>query len=578
MSSTSPFRLTLRYTLYLASSFPIFPSLGAAQSTEQAVLRASDAATASELGDSAAISGNRAIVGAPADGHSGVTEAGSAYVYARTGVEWLQDAKLVASDASMPDQGGVLFGASVAMSSDTLLVGTPRNDHSGFVDAGAVYVFVHDGANWIEQAKLTASDAATSDGLGVSVALEGNTAIVGATRGGASGAGAVYVFQRSATTWSEQAKLIASDNQSGSNFGSCVAIDGETFVSGSAMLDHSGLSNSGAVYVFSRAAGVWTEQARLVAPDAERNDHLGASVSISGVTIVAGADGDDYAGNVNAGSARVFVGSGANWTEEATLTGSSIGTSDRFGRSVSLSGNQVGVGADRDGHTGGAEAGSAFMFRRNGTVWTEELIVRAADTAATDHFGASVSFDGQNLLVGSPWNDISCLTNSGSAYVYVFDGTGSTTPYCFCDCSAPCGNLDATAGCANSTGSGALLHSTGSTSVIADDLVLTVSNLPSNQFGILYRGGRQWSATFGDGIRCVGAAPLTICRFGVQSSGPSGTLVLGPGIVALSSTTLPECHIQAGMTWNFQGWFRDPGGPCGSAFNLSNALAVTFSL
>ena len=148
------------------------------------------------------------------------------------------------------------------------------------------------------------------------------------------------------------------------------------------------------------------------------------------------------------------------------------------------------------------------------------------------------------------------------------------TPYCFCPVG-PCLNNDPAAGCLNSTGAGALLTGTGSSSVVFDNLVLTTTSLPTNQFGIYYFGTNAINVPFGDGIRCVGG---TVARFPVQSTGPAGVMVLGPGIVNYACTNLPPVFcIVAFQTWRFQCWYRDPLGPCGNGFNFSNAIAVTFT-
>ncbi len=149
--------------------------------------------------------------------------------------------------------------------------------------------------------------------------------------------------------------------------------------------------------------------------------------------------------------------------------------------------------------------------------------------------------------------------------------------YCFCP-SGPCGNNDATAGCANSTGSGASLDAIGSSSVTIDDLMLFATSLPATQFGIFYMGGGSVQLPFGDGDRCVSAGGVGVFRFPVQSSGAGGNMSRGPGLRAYSCSTFSGSGcIAAGSTWNFQNWYRDPMGPCGTAFNLSNGIAVTFT-
>lgn len=153
------------------------------------------------------------------------------------------------------------------------------------------------------------------------------------------------------------------------------------------------------------------------------------------------------------------------------------------------------------------------------------------------------------------------------------DGYGS-----FCYCSAgPCGNSDPGAGCVNSTGMGARLAAQGSASISADDLVLSATVLPGNAFGLLFMGGGTVDpGTLGDGLLCVSPGPQSFCRFPVRNSGPTGQLVEGPGIVGYSLGLEEPCHIQAGSTWHFQAWFRDPNGPCGQGFNSTNGISVTF--
>jgi hypothetical protein len=159
----------------------------------------------------------------------------------------------------------------------------------------------------------------------------------------------------------------------------------------------------------------------------------------------------------------------------------------------------------------------------------------------------------------------------------VFQVPDFALPYCFGN-SCPCDNDDSLAGCITSRGAGALLIACGSGSVTTDDLVLTASGLPAGQNGILYMGAGQLSLPFGDGLRCVGAGGAGIFRYlPVLGSGANGEIALGPGIAARSQGFAPGGRIGPGDTWNFQAWFRDPLGACGSAFNLSNAVAVTFA-
>jgi PKD repeat protein len=160
--------------------------------------------------------------------------------------------------------------------------------------------------------------------------------------------------------------------------------------------------------------------------------------------------------------------------------------------------------------------------------------------------------------------------------ISVSDGDDPTSAYCFCDAGAPCANTDANGGCANSSGQGAVLGGSGSASVSADDLFLTAIGAPSNQNGIFFMGGGASLVPFGDGQRCVANAGQGVFRYALSNSGPTGTFSLGPVVGASHARFSPPGRIQAGQTWFFQCWFRDPMGPCGRGFNLSNGVSLSF--
>ena len=212
----------------------------------------------------------------------------------------------------------------------------------------------------------------------------------------------------------EQAKLTASDATAGDRFGFSVSIDGNTAVVGALLHDDDGLS-SGSAYVFVRSAGIWTQQAKLTASDAAANDLFGISVAIDGDTAVIGASGDRDAG-FNTGSAYVFVRSGTSWTQQAKLTAGDAAADDTFGFSVSIDGDTAVVGAPFDDDAGNF-SGSAYVFVRSGTSWTQQAKLTASDAAAGDLFGFSVSIDGDTAVVGVLLDD-DAGTSSGSAYVF----------------------------------------------------------------------------------------------------------------------------------------------------------------
>jgi uncharacterized protein (TIGR03382 family) len=259
-------------------------------------------------------------------------------------------------DAAVDDQ----FGVSVSVSGDTVIVGASCDDDNGDW-SGSAYVFVRSGSLWNEQAKLTASDGAFSDYFGVSVSVSGDTAIVGAIFDDDNGinSGSAYVYVRSGSSWNEQAKLLPGDDASGDQFGCSVSVSSDTAVVG-ASLDEDNGYNSGSAHVFVRSGSTWTEQAKLLPADGAAGDYFGKSVSVSGDTAVVGAHhGDGIV--ADSGSAYVFVRSSSSWSEQADLTASDGVADDYFGHSVSVSGDTAVVGAIHDDDNGG-QSGSAYVF------------------------------------------------------------------------------------------------------------------------------------------------------------------------------------------------------------------------
>jgi len=361
------------------------------------------------FGFSVAISGDSVVVGANLDGDAG-TESGSAYVFIRSGITWTQQAKLTADDAAAGEQ----FGGAVAISGDSIVVGAFRDDDAG-TESGSAYVFTRSGITWTQQAKLTASDAAGDNQFGISVAVSGNSVVVGANEDDDDGpnSGSAYVFTRSGIVWSEEAKLTASDADVNDQFGTSVAILGDSVVVGANFDDGIG-TRSGSAYVFTRSGTAWSEQAKLTANDAAAFDNFGISVSISGNSVVVGANSD------SSGSAYVFTRSGTSWSEQAKLTASDGLPGDSFGISVSISGDSVVVGAFRDDDVG-TSSGSAYVFTRSGIAWSEQAKLTANDEATNDRFGISVGISGDSVVVGAHFDDDDGV-NSGSAYVFTRSG------------------------------------------------------------------------------------------------------------------------------------------------------------
>ena len=268
--------------------------------------------------------------------------------------------KLLASDKATGDW----FGGSVAIDGDTALVGAFFEDDSGTQSNGAAYVFTRTAGIWAQQDKLLASDKANDDLFGVSVAIDGDTAVIGAI--GADVGGAAYVFNRSEGIWTQQAKLLASDKARGDSFGTSVVIDGDTAVIGATGEGDSGTEYNGAAYVFTRTAGIWAQQDKLLASDTAIGDHFGVSVAIDGDTAVIGAIGEDDSGMIRNGAAYVFSRSVGTWTQQAKLLASDKADFDQFGVSVAIDGDTAMIGADRESDRGTRYNGAVYVFTRFG--------------------------------------------------------------------------------------------------------------------------------------------------------------------------------------------------------------------
>jgi uncharacterized protein (DUF2345 family) len=337
-------------------------------STFTAKLTASDGAVGDDFGFSVSVSGDTVVVGAHNADIGANLAQGAAYVFVKPSGGWsgnlTETAKLTASDGAAFDT----FGFSVSVSGDTVVVGAPgKNSSRG---AAYVFVKPSGGWTTTSTftAKLTASDGAVGDDFGFSVSVSGDTVVVGAAP--FANQGAAYVFVKPSAGWSgnltESAKLTASDGAAFDFFGSSVSISGDTVVVGALGKN----SSQGAAYVFVKPSGGWsgnlTETAKLTASDGAAFDTFGWSVSVSGDTVVVGAPGADIGANADQGAAYVFVKPSGGWTTTSTftakLTASDGAVGDDFGFSVSVSGDTVVVGAQFADISTNAGQGAAYVF------------------------------------------------------------------------------------------------------------------------------------------------------------------------------------------------------------------------
>ena len=498
----------------LLLALPALPAV--AQITQEAYVKALVPGEGDRFGTRLAIDGDTLVVTAVGEdspavgvngtqGINGASGSGAAYVFVRENDTWVQQAFLKASNtgggAGTGDgiAGGDTFGTSCAISGDTIAIGAvgedsnargingDQADNSSF-DTGAVYIFVRSGTTWTQQAYLKASNTEPSDdntpgdAFGSSVAIDGDTLVVGAPFEDSDGSGvnpsdqdnndgldsgAAYVFVRNGTTWSQQAFLKQSTNVgvvTGDRFGTSVTISGDTIAVGAPFEDSAStgingdeLNNdepsSGAVYIFGRVGTTWTQEAFVKGLIAETNDTFGGVVSLDGFTLAVSASNEDSNGVEpfnnfvqNSGAAYVFVQDPMDftWSQQAFLKASNPSQRDNFGRAIALSGDTIVVSAvsedsDSIGINGamnddGTGSGAAYIFRRTGSIWVESDFVKASNSRNFFNFGSAVSISGDTLAVASVSDSSASpgidgdqadtsLPNAGA--VYLFEDAGS---------------------------------------------------------------------------------------------------------------------------------------------------------
>lgn len=439
---------------------------------QRAFLKATDPFLGEFAGAAVAVSGNTVVVGAPhileSFGLGADPALGAAYVFVNNAGVWSQEARLVSSNLREHDR----FGEAVAISGDTIVVGAPEENSSSTginsipvmhtSDAGAAYVFVRQNGVWTQQAYLKASVVAVGDRFGGSVAVSGDTVVVGvpgedrqslenpSPGGYPMNIGAVYVFTRDATSnWTRQAYLKPIPQTPQAQFGSSVGLSKDTLVIGSPSESRSKIGAngipegyipySGAAHVFARSSGAWTQQAYLKASNVGEGDFFGTSVAVSEDTVVIGAPGEDSSttsvnstpneGASYAGAAYVFRRGGDAWAQEGYLKAGNSQSGDQFGSSVSVSGDSVVVGSQyEDSSTTWVNsvpdeafsgAGAAYVFKRSLGDWAQQAYLKYHNPGVSRFFGYAVAVDGGTVVSGAPQQDEEAETQySGAAYVF----------------------------------------------------------------------------------------------------------------------------------------------------------------
>ncbi|MET0753143.1 MAG: FG-GAP-like repeat-containing protein, partial [Pyrinomonadaceae bacterium] len=361
------------------------------------------------FGTSLAVSGNTALVGAPLKK--------AAYLFVRDGGGWTQQAKLIPSDSAT---GGYGFGSSVAIEGDRIVVGAAADRIGSNANQGSVYVFHRNGTAWTQQAKLIASNGEQGNIFGASVAISNNTIIVGATKfsfvGPQTTHGLAYVFFDTGAGWVEQAQLYPMDLGNFADFGNSVDIEGDTVIVAANRNNYGSSLQNGAVYIFVRNGANWSLQQKLLPTDTDQGDGFGTDVFIEQNTIIIGAATSGTEPSV--GAVYVYGKVDGQWTEQQKLLASDETPYSQFGTSVSIDGNRLIIGAAEKNVGSNHVQGAAYIFNKNGSIWTESAKLIGADGGEFDYFGSSVAVSEDEFLVGAPQNDIGTNYQQGAVYFF----------------------------------------------------------------------------------------------------------------------------------------------------------------
>ncbi|MBI4705330.1 MAG: hypothetical protein HY744_29850 [Deltaproteobacteria bacterium] len=428
--------------------------------TEEAKLAESAPKAGAMFGFAVAWSGQAALVSAPS-AYPGCG-AGRVDVFEPSGALWSVVQQLGASDAA----DGNAFGWSLSVDGDSALVGATTDPSIPLLPVkgtGAAYVFAHGPGGWAEVQKLSASAPEVGDAFGMAVAIEGDTAAVGApydhdpSQG--PDAGAAYVFARSGGAWPLVQKLLAGDGGPGHQFGSALALDGDTLLVGARGHDEHG-TKSGAVYVFARSGGLWSEQQRLHAHDEAAGDRFGWSLGLDAQTAMVSAETDDDSG-LDSGSVYVFTREGGSpFAEQQKLLAKDGTQDDELGFSLALRGDLAAVGAIEQSK--GVAPGYALLFERSAGVWTETHELVGSAVMAGSNFGQAVALGEATVLVGAPIEQ----NGTGAAFVFAHSkwdlgdpcatlldcASGHCTDGVCCDAACGDGSLDDCQACSVAAG------------------------------------------------------------------------------------------------------------------------------
>ena len=552
----------------VAALAPAAPTLAQTPSlaSEEGKLVPAEVGFGDRYGDASAVDGDTLVASTRHKSHGGGVNQGAAYVFVRSGTSWTEQAELTPANPADYD----FFGQSVAIHGERIVVGSPGADPAGVTNAGAAYVFARSGTVWTQEAVLAAGDPGFSDQLGWSVAIEGDTVLAGAwgdDHSGLTGAGSAYVFSRSGTTWTQQAKLTAGDAEDSDTFGWAVSVSGDTALIG-ALYDvlAGGVSGGspfgeGSAYVFLRTATTWSEQAKLFAGDAEPKQRFGYAASASGDTVAIGAYGDANQNGPFAGAAYAFGRVGTSWSQQAKLISSDGGGADAFGWSIALSGEVLLVGATFSAGPLGPNGGAAYVFARAAGEWNEQLKLTASDATKDEWFGYSVGLSGTTAVVGAYQDGSPKGGQTGSAYAYELHAPRS---YCTAGSAAT--------GCRATMGARGLPSATRADSFFLESAQVPGLRNGIFFFGANGRQANSWGN--GSSYQCVvppvKRAGLMV---GEGTTGLCDSIFVRDLNARWCPTCPKAAHNPgAGATVQAQLWYRDPNNTSNQTTGLSDAV------
>ena len=379
---------------------------------QQHKLLADDGKAGDQFGFSVAIDGTTALVGALEADAKDIKDPGAAYVYSLGVAGWQHQAKSVAD----PAYAGDTFGGNVALKNHIAMSGAIKRDDKA-EDAGAVFAFERQASSWSQKQMLTATDAKAGDAFGQSIALTERFVVIGAPHSDAphKDSGSAYVYVRQSDRWQFHSKLTATDGAEGDLFGISVAIDGNTILVGADLNDERA-EKAGAVYVYEFDGQHWKHQAKLMADDGADTDIFGVRVALIGDTALISARRDDVEGiGKDAGSAYIFERTKGSWTQTQKLVAPDAKAGDRFANGVALSQDTALISAIQ--HDAKANnAGAVYLFKKQQGQWRFSSKIVAGDGAPEDRFGWNVALSDKSAIIAVPHRSDNGSA-SGAAYV-----------------------------------------------------------------------------------------------------------------------------------------------------------------